>query len=223
MEQILINNILFNYTIERKKTKILKIRFKNGIICVVSPFSYTNNQIIDLIVKNEDFIIKQYNKYLLKIKKDTIIENDIVSIINKDYKVNYSNVKSFVINNTIYIRKSNIGNEKSIIKDLFKEELYKILNDYTNFYYLRMNIDKPFPKVIIKNLKATWGIYNRKNNAITYSTELLFKPIDVYHYIVVHELAHMLEFNHSNRFYAIVEEHCKNYKKLIKTLKDVNV
>ena len=79
---------------------------------------------------------------------------------------------------------------------------------------------KKFPKITIKDVKSKWGSYNKVKHEIIYSSELIFKDQSLYSYLVVHELAHILEFNHSSRFYDIVSKYCPNYKVLRKMLKE---
>ena len=57
-------------------------------------------------------------------------------------------------------------------------------------------------------------------NQIFYNYELLFKSLPVCDYLVIHELAHMIEYNHSANFYKIVETYCPDYKTLQKKLKE---
>ena len=59
--------------------------------------------------------------------------------------------------------------------------------------------------------KSTWGSCSSKGN-ISISTRLLFAPDDVLDYVCVHELAHLVERNHSQRFWDLVAAAMPNYK-----------
>ena len=86
-------------------------------------------------------------------------------------------------------------------------------------YFDKMALNCPFPSIIIKDVKSKWGSYWKSKHQIEYSSNLLFKNERTYDYLVVHELAHIVEFNHSSKFYDIVEKYCLNYKQLRKELK----
>jgi len=73
--------------------------------------------------------------------------------------------------------------------------------------------------VLLKHNQSNWGSCSRQGN-INISTRLLFAPEDVIDYVCVHELAHLVEHNHSKRFWALVKEAMPDYKEKQKWLKD---
>ncbi len=60
----------------------------------------------------------------------------------------------------------------------------------------------------LQRMKTKWGSCNDKAGNIRLNTELVKKPKDVLEYVIVHEMAHLIEPTHSDRFVAILE---KNY------------
>lgn len=71
------------------------------------------------------------------------------------------------------------------------------------------------------NLKynhSNWGSCSAYSN-VNLSTRLLFAPDDVQDYVILHELAHLVELNHSDRFWALVEGHMPDYQEKEKWLK----
>lgn len=71
------------------------------------------------------------------------------------------------------------------------------------------------------NLKynhSNWGSCSAHSN-VNLSTRLLFAPEDVQDYVILHELAHLVELNHSDRFWALVESHMPDYQEKEKWLK----
>jgi predicted metal-dependent hydrolase len=74
-------------------------------------------------------------------------------------------------------------------------------------------------KVHFKNHKSKWGSCSHKGN-INISTRLLFTPEDVFDYVCIHELAHLIEHNHSKRFWTLVEKAMPDYKEKQKWLKE---
>lgn len=76
-----------------------------------------------------------------------------------------------------------------------------------NALYFRQNIHS----VRLKYNRSNWGSCSRSGN-INLSTRLLFAPPEVQDYVIIHELAHLLEFNHSSRFWDIVAAADPHYK-----------
>ena len=66
-------------------------------------------------------------------------------------------------------------------------------------------------KVTLKYNQSSWGSCSSSNN-INLSTRLLFAPEEVMDYVIIHELAHLVEMNHSNRFWALIEKITPNYQ-----------
>jgi len=71
------------------------------------------------------------------------------------------------------------------------------------------------------NLKynhTNWGSCSAHSN-VNLSTRLLFAPNDVQDYVILHELAHLVELNHSDRFWALVESYMPGYQEKERWLK----
>ncbi len=67
--------------------------------------------------------------------------------------------------------------------------------------------------VKIKKLKAKWG-YCTRGQDIVYALQLLHLPNTWIRYVIIHEVCHLKEKNHSPRFRALVEKLCPEYKKI---------
>ncbi|HHV11306.1 MAG TPA: M48 family metallopeptidase [Clostridiales bacterium] len=73
----------------------------------------------------------------------------------------------------------------------------------------------------IKNMKTRWGTCNNDKRRIWINLQLAKKPMECLEYVVIHELVHLLEKNHTHRFHALVEEFCPTWreaKKLLATM-----
>jgi hypothetical protein len=75
-----------------------------------------------------------------------------------------------------------------------------------------------FKDLKIKFMKSRWGSCSRLGN-LNFSLRLVHYDREVINYVVVHELCHTREMNHSRRFWELVGQFCPEYKKYIKMLK----
>ena len=101
---------------------------------------------------------------------------------------------------------------KKQAKVLFKNRLDEIYNEYTE------NI--PYPDLRIRKMTTRWGVCNTRLKVVTLNLELIKRDIKYLDYVIVHELSHLIEANHSSKFWSLVEKNYKDYKKIRKEMKD---
>ncbi len=73
------------------------------------------------------------------------------------------------------------------------------------------HFQKEITGVFLKYNTSNWGSCSTRGN-VNLSTRLLFAPDDVVDYVIVHELAHLIEMNHSDRFWKIVSDIMPDYR-----------
>ena len=64
----------------------------------------------------------------------------------------------------------------------------------------------------VKRMKTKWGSCNAESGRIWLNLELAKKPVQCLEYIVVHELAHLVERHHNERFMAIMDQHLPQWR-----------
>ena len=64
----------------------------------------------------------------------------------------------------------------------------------------------------LQRMKTKWGSCNHRDGHIRLNTELVKKPKDLLEYVIVHEMAHLLEPRHNERFVAVMEEHYPSWR-----------
>ena len=85
-------------------------------------------------------------------------------------------------------------------------------------YVKRMEVNAS--RVQFRDMRRKWGSCSSKGT-VTLNSRLTWLEADLAEYIVCHELAHLIELNHSKKFWAIVEQHMPDYKARIKELRRV--
>lgn len=100
-----------------------------------------------------------------------------------------------------------------IIANLYIDKMTQRVHRINDQYF-----QKPIKSVRLKYNRSNWGSCSSSSN-INLSTRLLFAPEPVQDYVIVHELSHLIEMNHSDRFWNIVRQVMPDYKKAEKWLK----
>lgn len=92
---------------------------------------------------------------------------------------------------------------------VFAEKRIVELNKFYNFEY---------GKISIRNQSTRWGSCSRKKN-LNFNYKIVKLPIHMADYIIVHELCHLKEMNHSPNFWALVAQQIPDYKNCLKRIK----
>ncbi len=77
-----------------------------------------------------------------------------------------------------------------------------------------------YQRIFVKQQKTRWGSCSKDRN-ISLNLKLLFLPPELVDYVLIHELCHIAELNHSKRFWATVEKHCPDYRKMDAQLREM--
>jgi predicted metal-dependent hydrolase len=64
----------------------------------------------------------------------------------------------------------------------------------------------------LQRMKTKWGSCNTRARRIRLNTELVKKPKDLLEYVIVHEMLHILEPKHSERFFTLIDQHYPRWR-----------
>jgi predicted metal-dependent hydrolase len=93
----------------------------------------------------------------------------------------------------------------------------EILSERLLYFSEKMNLSPS--TVVFRSQKTRWGSCSTRGK-ISLNWRLVFAPMDVIDYVVVHELAHLRHHNHGASFWRLVAQHAPNYLTLRKWLRD---
>lgn len=97
-------------------------------------------------------------------------------------------------------------------KEVARKLVHRKLRYWNSFYGFQYN------RVAIRSQKTRWGSCSDKGN-LNFNYKILFLPEELQDYLIVHELCHLEELNHSQQFWEKVGETIPNYKVLRKKLR----
>lgn len=211
------------YTVTKKKIKNFIIRIYPDLRIAVSvPLYASNKDIENFIQSKKEWIETTLEKIKVAKKNKNTLKESSIKILGKeiDKKIIESDLERIRLTDTsIYIYSKEIDNTQ-IDKKLLEwkvEKLKAILDEYLNKYTKLLNINIVYYQ--IKKLSSAWGIYHKKENYISFNSDLIEKDIECIEYVVLHELCHIFYMNHQKDFWALVEKYMPDYKVRRKNLK----
>jgi hypothetical protein len=116
--------------------------------------------------------------------------------------------KNFKASPLISLTRRDYLNNREKARALITERL-EHFNDFYKFKYFKVNI---------RDQKTRWGSCSRQGN-LNFNFRLLFSSAALRDYVIVHELCHLKELNHSQRFWDLVAQTIPNWRELRKQLK----
>ena len=157
------------------------------------------------------------------------IKADASIVVTKPFLVPNFLVESFLKQKAEWILKTikKVGERKSnfymprrhkVAYKKHKEDARNLVTQALEKYNQVYNFS--YKTVRIKNHKSRWGSCSEDNN-LNFCYRLVFMPKYMAEYIVVHELCHLGELNHSKKFWKLVSQTVPDYKKIEKELRQV--
>jgi predicted metal-dependent hydrolase len=189
-----------------------------GRLIVRAPKRCGQERIFAFLRQKEDWILRkksERNGAGIRLP-DENLDGYALPILGKEYRLHLCEVKKVSFSeqgNILYLPQ--VESEKKLVAWLKKQSKELFLN-LTCEYAEKMQTS--FKSVGVTSAKRRWGSCSF-DNSLHFSFRLLFAPMEIVEYVIVHELAHTKHKNHSPRFWVEVEKYEPNYKEKRKWLK----
>lgn len=226
-ENIIIEDIVI--TLERKNIKNMYLRVlpPNGEVKVSAPSSLSNKEIIDFVKSRKKWILKKQkqiseNKIKAPLKYTT---GEKHPLWGKDYTlqiIKNDKIKKIVVDDKksiLYLpiqKRSTIEKRKSLLNEFYRTELQNAIPPILN--KCSKIVGKSPTEVKVRKMK-NWGNCNQKGR-ITLNLNLAKKDPICLEYVMIHELCHLIEFNHGKKFKILMDKFCPNWKEIKKRLNE---
>lgn len=106
---------------------------------------------------------------------------------------------------------------KEAILRLYLEEGIGVITQKVNFYSEKLNVS--YTRIDLKKVSSIWGSCSAGNN-LSFNRKLVMAPHEIVDYVVIHETCHMIQRNHSSRFWSLVAKLDPYYREHRKWLRD---
>ncbi len=200
--------------VRSRRRTIGMIIMPDGTLVVRAPLRASLRLIQQTVEKHTQWIIKHKQKALeisLKSPPRKYLPGEKFLYLGQEYElVNVQRAdKTLTFDGTRFILGTRVVNTREAFRQWYKKEAVRILNERIKLYAKRMGID--YSNLRITGAERRWGSCSPSGN-ICFSLRLVMAPLPVIDYVVVHELVHVREKNHSSCFWNVVKAIIPNYK-----------
>ena len=205
----------------KRRTIALEVTRDAGLI-VRAPYR-TSFDFIERVVFRKRFWIKEKQEFVRdRCKK--VIPKEFASgegflYLGDMYKLEFVDVLNMpiVFDNCFKIARKNYDIAKEILIGWYKEQAYQKISERVNWHASLSGLQ--YHKIKLSNAQKRWGSCSAKGN-LNFSWRLIMAPLRVIDYVVVHELAHLEEKNHSKRFWNKTKIMLPDYERHKEWLKE---
>ena len=197
------------------KAKNAAIRIKGKDVELVLPRGVNKTRALEFLLQKESWIrskLLNITKQCNGIKEKTKLHNKL-PILGISHDIKYINCE-----NELSVKQD----KKTIIVNSPKSLYSKVLTQYLKQYaleeiknlvrYIAKNFNlKNYGKISIREVTSKWGSCSSSGN-LSFNWRLIFAPQAVFYYVLTHEMSHLKEMNHSDRFWNIVKKIDPNYQ-----------
>ena len=214
-------------TLKRKNIKNMYIRITppHGEVKVSAPFFVSDDEIIKFVKSKKTWILKK-QKYILEhdikmpLKYMNGEKHQIWGNEHELQLISNENVKqAFAKDDIIYLpvpKRSTIDKRKSILDEFYRKELKIAIPPV--FEKCTKIVGRKPASVTVRKMK-NWGNC-KQDGRITLNLNLAKKDKKCLEYVTIHELCHLIEFNHGKNFKKLMDEFCPNWKEIKKRLNE---
>jgi len=206
----------------RRRTFSLEIE-KDGSLIVRAPKRASEDDIRKIVHEKKTWILKKQKKAqekLEEIRPKKIVTGEEFLYLGNRYKlflIDSLDTPLFFNHNSFLLKREYRQIGKKIFIKWYCEQAHKTISERVAYYSSVSGLT--YNKIRITGAQKRWGSCSAKNN-LNFSYRLIMAPLTILDYIVVHELAHTKEKNHSKMYWNLVKALFPDYKSHERWLKE---
>ena len=194
-----------------KRKKTISIRIDKNKILINTPNFVKEDYILSLLERKKEWISKIILKNSKQYKNNFV--NREAFYLGKKYKINIKKgLRNGVIlknDNLEILHKRKNFNIKKTLEKWYRLRCNLLIEDRLNYFSKKTNLK--YNGFSIRSFKARLGSCNNKKH-ISFNWKVILMPRQIIDYVVIHELCHIIHFNHSKLFWEEVSNFCPEYK-----------
>lgn len=188
------------YHVEKRKVRHARISVDHDLnVKIILPMRYTRAHLALLLEEKKAWIAKQVAHFVIARERAVKLAPNELLYLGEPLAVGFD------------------ATNKRLSEKWYRERAKEYV--FTRVADLAHQFGYTYNRLFIRGSKTRWGSCSSKKN-LSFNWRLMKTPPQVIDYLILHELAHTVVFNHSKRFWQQVETTCPEYKAAEKWLKD---
>jgi len=221
----------FNFPVEVVRTnrkKSATIKLDGSKVRINVPKSLSDRKVEELIEKRRAWIETKLQQQALKPQpqKKQYVDGEDFFYLGKSYHLKIlmgKNDQVKISKNFLVVTLKDQNSQttiRSILEGWYRERAKELLTKKT--IQLAKVIDVNPRQISIKNYRSRWGSCSSTGD-LSYNWRIIQAPINIIDYVIVHELCHLIEHNHSPRYWSHVNKHFPKWKECRDWLKNTTI
>ncbi|WP_167956433.1 M48 family metallopeptidase [Anaerosporobacter faecicola] len=219
--KLIYSNLEISYEMMRSRRKSIAIAIAvGGKVTIKIPTNAREQEVLHFLQERSSWIYDSYKEQIQREKRGIHIEDGgkipflseevtvrILPNLNKvDAKIRYIEEQKQLIIETPKLWPAFL---RECVESWYKKNAKSIIPFRVEQVAKVMQLT--YGRITIRSQKSRWGSCSSEGN-LNFNWHLIMMPPAILDYVIIHELAHRVEMNHSKQFWAIVEQACPDYK-----------
>lgn len=219
----------FTYEVTKKNMRKLKMIVRDGIAFVSAPNRCSDEQVHDFVSKNAAWVFAQIEKK--EASAERVAHGLEITILGTKRRIVVSSGRTNVLlgDAALFVSVPDPADKEHIrdavdkfLLKLAKEELSQSLDRMMALAWEK-GLDIERPLLTVRKMTSRWGSCTAENGTIRLNQHLVRLDRQLIDYVTAHEISHLVEANHSSRFYAVLLKLCPDFVQKRKLMKYVDV
>jgi len=194
----------------------------DGTFTVRAPHFVAEQAIQEFISRKRKWIDKIYNRTRQRLslfRPKQFIEGERFLYLGNEYTLHIAQdmYGKLLFEERFILNERYLPDARILFERWYREEAFMLFTLRCKFYAGNMGVR--YNSINLSGAKHRWGSC-RPNGNLRFNWRLIMAPKDIIDYVVVHELAHLVEPDHSNRFWTVIDKIFQNHPEAKKWLKD---
>jgi predicted metal-dependent hydrolase len=223
MKTFHLGTVLIN--IEYKRIKVLRMTvYPDGKVCIFAPEAATDESIKHFAESKIQWIGKHLEKFRRNVKAgNKLLRNEIHYVWGIAHNLNISeksgrakiSAEDRILKMQIPPRTPKAKKQKVLDKwyhGLIQDTAPAIVKKWEKITGISIK------KIFYRKMKTHWGSCNSQKHSIRLNTELAKKPLVCLEYVIIHEILHVIEKHHNQKFYRLLNNYFPDWKEIRKKM-----